>query len=211
MAAKVNIKMLPKTTMADTQQVTQEGRDGREANLSSLAKEIARTITEHTDTANSPLAVSTRTIPFTEKTVYPDFIAGLYPGLYIDINLTKQRLFIMVGDVKQAEYVISSGKRGTPTPSGVFYIKNKLALAQSRLFPGIWMENWNALARTPDGGGYQGYGLHRVPCFDARCYSREPASHLGRPVSHGCVRIEDAGADWVYNNAPVGTPVNIHT
>jgi lipoprotein-anchoring transpeptidase ErfK/SrfK len=116
----------------------------------------------------------------------------------------------MIGETKQAEYLISSGKRGTPTPSGVFYIKNKIPLAQSRLFPGIWMEKWNALARTPDGGGYQGYGVHRVPCFDPNCNSREPASHLGRPVSHGCVRIENAGADWVYDNAPVGTPVNIH-
>ncbi|MEK7535367.1 MAG: L,D-transpeptidase family protein [Patescibacteria group bacterium] len=209
-SAKINIKMLPKTTLFDTQQVTQEGRDGRETDITRLAKDVTRTITERTDTSSSPLAINTRAIPFTEKVVYPDFVAGLWPGLYIDINLTKQRLFIMNGSEKQAEYLISSGKRGTPTPSGVFYIKNKIALAQSRLFPGIWMEKWNALARTPDGGGYQGYGVHRVPCFDPQCNSREPSSHLGRPVSHGCVRIEDAGADWVYDNAPVGTPVNIH-
>lgn len=209
-ASKINIKMLVKTTQFDTQQVTQEGRDGRETDLTRLAKDVTRTITERTDTTSSPITISTRAIPFTEKTVYPDYVAGLWPGLYIDINLTKQRLFIMVGEVKQAEYMISSGKRGTPTPSGVFYIKNKIPLAQSRLFPGIWMEKWNALARTPEGGGYQGYGLHRVPCFDPQCYSREPASHLGRPVSHGCVRISNEGADWVYDNAPVGTPVNIH-
>jgi len=210
-AAKVNIKMLPKTTLFDTQQVTQEGRDGRETDITRLAKDVTRTITERADTSSSPLAINTRTIPFIEKVVYPDFVAGLWPGLYIDINLTKQRLFIMVGETRQAEYMISSGKRGTPTPSGVFYIKNKIPLAQSRLFPGIWMEKWNALATSPDGSGYKGYGVHRVPCFDPNCNSREPASHLGRPVSHGCVRIEDAGADWVYDNAPVGTPVNIHT
>lgn len=209
-ASKINIKMLVKITQFDTQQVTQEGRDGREVNLATLAKDVARTITERTDTANSPIIISTRVIPFTEKIVYPQYVAGLWPGLYIDINLTQQRLFVIIGETKQAEYMISSGKRGTPTPSGVFYIKNKIPLAQSRLFPGIWMEKWNALARTPDGGGYQGYGLHRVPCFDSQCNSREPASHLGRAVSHGCVRIENAGADWVYDNAPVGTPVNIH-
>ncbi|MDP3993091.1 MAG: L,D-transpeptidase family protein [bacterium] len=208
-ASKVNIKMLPKTTQSDTQQVTQEGRDGRETDLTRLAKDVTRTITELTDTSSSPIAISTRTIPFTEKIVYPDYEASLFPGLYIYINLAKQRLFIMNGGTKQAEYVISSGKRGTPTPSGTFYIKNKIPLAQSRLFPGIWMEKWNALARTPDGGGYQGYGLHRVPCFDPQCNSREPASHLGRPVSHGCVRISNEGADWVYDNAPIGTPVVI--
>ncbi len=73
------------------------------------------------------------------------------------------------------------------------------------------MQKWNALTTTKGSyGGYDGYGLHRVPCFNKECTSREPQSHLGRPVSHGCVRIADAGADWVYDNAPVDTPVYVH-
>lgn len=209
-ASKVNIKMLQKTIQTDTQQVTQEGRDGLEVDLTSLSRTINQTITEKIDTSAAPIEIPTRTIPFTEKLVNPDYVPGLFPGLYIDVNLTKQTLYIMNNTEKQAQYLISSGKRGTPTPVGLFYIKNKIALAQSRLFPGIWMEKWNALSRNADGTGYEGYGLHRVPCFDAACVNRENISHLGRPVSHGCVRISNEGADWVFDNAPIGTPVNIH-
>lgn len=209
-AGRINAKMIEKLIQSDNQQVTQEGRDGKSVEMNGLIAAVKRTITEQTPTKDAPIQIQVNTTAFTEKTVDPDYVPGLVEGLYIDVNLTKQRLFIMNGTTKVAQYLISSGKRGTPTPVGKFYIKNKIALAQSRLFPGIWMEKWNALAKNPDGSGYEGYGLHRVPCFDSECKSREPSSHLGRPVSHGCVRIEDSGADWVYDNAPVGTLVNIH-
>ncbi|QQG49647.1 MAG: L,D-transpeptidase [Candidatus Berkelbacteria bacterium] len=209
-AGRINLKMVEKLIQSDTQQVTQEGRDGKSVDMNTLISAVKRTITEQTPTKDAPIQIGVVTTAFTQKTVEPDYVPGLVEGLYIDVNLSKQRLFIMNGTTKVAQYLISSGKRGTPTPVGRFYIKNKIALAQSRLFPGIWMEKWNALAKNSDGSGYEGYGLHRVPCFDSACNSREPSSHLGRPVSHGCVRIEDSGADWVYDNAPVGTLVNIH-
>jgi len=210
-ARRLNLKMQPKTILSTTGEVTFPGQDGREVQLAALTKEVYRTITERITTHNQPILIAAASIPYTEKIVHPDFIPGLFEGLYIDINLTKQRLFVINGQTKLAEYLISSGKRGTPTPVGLFYIKNKIDLAQSRLYPGIWMQKWNALARNPDGSGYEGYGLHRVPCFNASCTLRENLGHLGRPASHGCVRVADEGADWIYDNAPVGTPVNIHT
>lgn len=36
------------------------------------------------------------------------------------------------------------------------------------------------------------------------------ATPLGvRPVSHGCVRMADADAEWIFHNVPNGTPVNV--
>jgi hypothetical protein len=210
-AARINLRMLPKTIQSDTQQVTQEGRDGKVVDLDGLVADVKRTITEQIDTREAPVEIKVASTAFTERIVHPDYIPGLFEGLYLSINLTKQRLFVMDSYTVVASYVISSGKPGTPTPVGTFYILNKHSLAQSRLFPGIWMEKWNALTTTPGStGGYQGYGLHRVPCFDSECNVRESLSHLGRPVSAGCVRIENAGADWVYDHAPIGTPVHIH-
>jgi len=208
---RLSIRMKPKTIMSDTGEVTFPGENGREVDLAKLTDDVHQTITEQKDALNQPVLISAKTIPFTEKIVHPGYVAGLFEGLYIDINLTLQRVYIMSGHTKLAEYLISSGKRGTPTPVGLFYIKNKIELAESRLYPGIWMQKWNALARNPDGSGYEGYGLHRVPCFNSSCTITESYSHLGRPASHGCVRIADEGADWIYGNAPVGTPVNIHT
>jgi len=207
---QATVKMSPKTIQSNDGNITSAGQDGREVQVDELVRLVNSAIAEKIDTKASPIVIPIKIIPRSEKTIYPDYVAGLFEGLYIDINLTKQRLYIMNGETKTAEYLISSGKRGTPTPVGLFYIKNKIIFAQSRLYPGIWMEKWNALAKTPDGRGYEGYGVHHVPCFDSQCRTREPQTHLGRPVSAGCVRIENAGADWVYDNAPIGTPVNIH-
>ena len=209
-AISLNISMRQRTILAaKNNKVTDKGSEGREVQLAALAEEVARTITEHTDTKNSPIQIATRTIPVTDYIITPGYIAGLWKGLYLDINLTQQRIYILDGKNLLASYLISSGKPGTPTPIGQFKIVNKASLAESSLFPGIWMQMWNGLARL-DSGLVEGYGIHRIPCFNASCTLKEDASHLGTPVSHGCIRVQDDGADWIFAHASVGTKVNIH-
>lgn len=210
-AGKVNVKMVQKQIQSDTQEVTQEGKDGKSVDIGTLVSAVRRTITERASTKEAPIALAVKTIPFTEQTIAPEYVSGLFEGLYVDINISKQKLFIMNGQTKTAQYLISSGKRGTPTPIGLFYIKNKIELAQSRLYPGIWMRKWNALARNADGSGYDGFGIHDLPAFNKEYTLIEGESHLGRPVSHGCVRLGHDAAVWFYDNIPPGTPVNIHT
>ena len=207
-AAKLNIAMIQRVIQIKPEQQLQEGKDGRAVVMNRLVSDVYRMITEQSGA--SPIEVPLQTITFTDKWVEADFIPGLFPGTYVDINLAKQRLHIVNNETLIHTFIISSGKAGLPTPKGVFYVKNKIDLAQSRLYPGIWMRYWNALARTPDGGGYEGYGIHDLPCFNASCTLIEGAGHLGRPVSHGCVRLGHDNAIWFYENIPVGTPVNIH-
>lgn len=208
---KINLKMVQKVVQSNDGAIITEGRDGREVNVTTLTKSILAAYDDGSGSKEAPIVIPVAVIAFTERKVDPLYFTDRFDGLYIEINLKVQRVYIIKDRVKTAEYLISSGKRGTPTPVGQFYILNKHPLAQSRLFPGIWMEKWNALTTTPgSAAGYDGYGLHRVPCFNRECTVREPSSNLGRPVSHGCVRIANEGADWIYDNAPVGTPVNIH-
>jgi len=210
-AAKVNVKMLPKTTMSDTGQVTQEGRDGKQADINRLAADIAQTITKQTDTTSSPIAINIATIAFTEKTIYPNYIANLFPGLYADVNLSTQQMFILNGQTLISTYLVSTGMAGLRTPPGQYYVCNKIPLARSPLYKSLWMPTWNALSTSPTScGGYVGYGVHGLPCFNSTCTLVESPLHLGRPVSHGCVRLPDDGARWFYDNMPIGTPVNIH-
>ncbi len=207
---RINVKMIQKLIQADTLEVTQQGKDGKIVDTATLVSSVRRTITERADTKQQPLVIPVQTVTFTEKIVPPEYIAGLFEGLYIDINLSKQKMFVMNSQTKTGQFLISSGKRGTATPVGLFYVKNKIDLAQSRLYPGIWMRNWNALAKNADGSGYEGYGIHDLPAFNKEYTIVEGASHLGRPVSHGCVRLGHAESVWFYQNVPVGTPVNIH-
>lgn len=207
-ASKINLKMVQKTILSDTGEITNQGRDGKEVELAALTTEVSRIITERV--YEKPITVPVRTIAITERIIHPDYIANLFPGLYVDISIKTQTMYIMNGGTRMQQYLISSGRAGNPTPKGVFYIKNKIDIAQSRLYPGIWMRNWNALARNPDGSGYEGYGIHDLPAFNAAYTIIEGSSHLGRPVSHGCVRLGHEASIWFYQNIPVGTPVNIH-
>lgn len=206
LAKRYNLKMLQKTTQSDTGQVTQEGRDGLALQTDILTDSLYRTITEKSD---SPISVPLKTIAFTEKIVYPDYVTGLFEGIYLDINLTKQKMFIINGHDKVGEYSVSTGKWSTPTPTGVLYIFNKISEAYSRPFR-LWMPFWNGLATAPDGTGYKGYGIHGLVCWDKACTNREGVNHIGEAVSHGCIRVEDAGAQYIYDSMPTGTPVNIH-
>lgn len=207
-ASKLNIRMIQRVFQIKPEALIQEGKDGRVVTMSKLVADVYRRITEQK--ASSVIEIPLQTIIFTDKWVEADYIPGLFPGLYVDINLVKQRLHIVNGEALVSTFMISSGKAGLPTPKGVFYIKNKIDIAQSRLYPGIWMRYWNALAKNPDGSGYEGYGIHDLPCFNYSCTLIEGAGHLGRPVSHGCVRLGHDNAVWFYANIPIGTPVNIH-
>lgn len=207
-ASRLNIRMLEKIIQDRPEMTIQEGRDGRAVGVDSLTQQVYERLTS--GGGGELIEVPLSEVPFTEKRVAADYIPGLFPGIYVDINLAKQKMTIVDGEYAVQSFIISSGKASTPTPRGIFYIKNKFEIAQSRLYPGLWLRKWNALARNPDGSGYEGYGIHDLPCFNPNCTRVEGASHLGRPVSAGCVRLGNNDATWFFDNIPVGTPVNIH-
>jgi hypothetical protein len=208
-ARSIDIKMNPKKILITTGQVIDEGRDGRILNRSALLAEIKGQLSAQTRTR---IALAVTDVPKTEQSVYPDFTLGLYEGKYIEVNLSKQMLYAIEGNTLVNSFLISSGLEwgGYATPTGTMYIMNKVSFAYSRPY-NLWMPYWNGLSRNPDGSGYEGYGIHELPCFNRSCTRREGISHLGRPASHGCIRLGHNGpAVFIYDWAPVGTPVYIH-
>lgn len=208
-ARRINTKMTQRTVKAGTNEVISEGKEGKDVQVAVLAGYIYQAMQKKTDTVNAPISIPVTKTAITDRVVYPSFVAGMFPGKYIDINLSEQKLYLIDGNTKLAEYRVSSGKWSMPTPKGVFYIVSKNPVGFSSKYT-LWMPWWNGLAPSPDGKGYLGYGIHELPCFDRACTRHEGESHLGTPVSHGCVRLGIGDAETVYNWAPVGTPVNIH-
>lgn len=207
---KFNVAMVPKVVQADANStVTNDGSDGKQVDSKTLAASIIKAITAGTNTQVAPLVVPISTIPFTTQTVNPVYTLGLYPGMYLDISLSKQKLTIINGTTVISQYTTSTGAWNTPTPTGTLYIFNKIREPFSAEF-NLWMPYWNGLAKAPDGTGYDGYGIHGIVCWDQACNYREGANHIGTPVSHGCIRVDDAGIAYIYNNVPIGTPVVIH-
>lgn len=122
-------------------------------------------------------------------------------GKYIDVNLAQQVMVIFEDGNVIDSYLVSSGKKGMDSPEGSFKIENKANRAWSKKY-NLWMPNWMAI--VPSGE----FGIHELPVWPGGF--QEGASHLGTPVSHGCVRLGPGNAKRVFDWADLGTPVIIH-
>jgi lipoprotein-anchoring transpeptidase ErfK/SrfK len=127
--------------------------------------------------------------------------AKVHEGKYIDINLASQVMTIFENGKAIESYLVSSGKPGMDTPKGSYQIRNKAPRPWSKAY-GLYMPNWMAL--VPDGK----FGIHELPEWPGGY--KEGAAHLGRPVSHGCVRLGVGAAKRVYDWTEIGTSVVVY-
>lgn len=112
-------------------------------------------------------------------------------GKQIIVVLSQQQVFAYENGVLIRQFVVSTGLPGTPTVTGNFTIYAK--------YPSQYMVG-------PD------YNLPNVPwvMYFYRGYSFHGTywhNNFGRPMSHGCINMRTAEAEWLYNWAPIGTPV----
>jgi hypothetical protein len=144
-------------------------------------------------------------------------------GKQIYIWLSDQRLWVVENNVVMLDTPISSGKSGYNTPKGKFKILNHIDTAYSSKYS-LFMDNWMALYNREY--GFIGYGLHALPHWkvkqgkriegevvDGRLYTNgklyEDYMHLGKPMSHGCVRVGIEASKVLYDWAPNNTLVTI--
>ncbi len=125
----------------------------------------------------------------------------------IVIDTGAQRLHQQVGGDDLNVFIVSTGKNGYNTPPGDYHVAHKNDVRFSRAY-NLYMDNWLGLAH--DRYGFRGYGVHKLPYWktrSGRIYEGE--AHLGRRVSHGCVRLGYNESKTVYDWAEVGTDVKI--
>jgi lipoprotein-anchoring transpeptidase ErfK/SrfK len=112
---------------------------------------------------------------------------------WIQVDLSEQRLTAWEGKTPVYAVRVSSGKKASPTLTGVFNIRTKLKQTRMR-GEGYDMPN------VPSAMFYDGnYGIH-----GAYWHKR-----FGTPVSRGCVNVAPNHAKWLFDWASVGTPVVI--
>jgi len=196
-APDFEIKRVDKKIDGKDNSVIEEGKAGvylnRDRAVSDLKSQLSNT--------NITVAMQTYTEDPKEITISSsdDAIAGRFEGKYNDINLATQRLCAFEGQDNRGCYTISSGKPSMPTPTGTFHIQNKNDRQWSAKY-GLWMPYWEAFNGD--------YGLHELPEWPGGY--KEGQAHLGRPVSHGCVRLGVGDAKTIYDWTEIGTPVYIH-
>jgi len=117
----------------------------------------------------------------------------------IEIDLKTQKLKYYVAGNLWKEFPVSTGKPAMPTPKGKFKIVNKVPKAWSKAYR-LWMPFWLGL-----GSGQ--FGIHELPVWPSGY--REGANHLGKPVSHGCIRLGIGPAQYIYDRVATGLEVTI--
>lgn len=131
---------------------------------------------------------------------------GANQAIYID--LSEQQVALIEGGEIIRTYPVSSGAWRTPTPEGKFQIYSKQTLRVSNLDVPYRMPYYMAFTES------KSHGLHALPYLGNIAtesgYWQEALDHIGRPVSHGCVRLLPDDAEALYEWLGVGTPVIIH-
>lgn len=117
----------------------------------------------------------------------------------IEINIDKQELNYFLDGVKLGTFLVSTGVPGMHTPKGRYKIDDKHLRAWSSW--GLWMPYWMSLQN-----GY--FGIHELPVWPNG--QKEGEDKLGTRASHGCIRLGTGPAEFLYNWAPLGTPVYIY-
>jgi hypothetical protein len=136
---------------------------------------------------------------------------------HIKIDLATQRGFLMNGEEVAMDYPICSGIKSRPTPTGTFYILEKVVDKRSNRYGRIYdatdeCVNGDAdavLDPIPEGGRFEGAAMH----YWMRLTQDGVGHHIGPvrryPASHACVRGPSKTIPIVYSKVKPGTRVDI--
>lgn len=127
-------------------------------------------------------------------------LAGLERNVVID--LSDQMMYARFGETTTWSMQISSGAWDTPTPVGTYEVLTKQELRIGAKYPHYRMpyfQLWD----------YRGYGIHALPYLanDGGTFWTEALSHIGIPVSHGCIRTLPEDAVKIFEFTDIGTPI----
>ena len=134
---------------------------------------------------------------------YPDL--EKVNDLKILVDTKNQKTFLYDGSERLTSFVVSTGilDGDSNTPLGDYVIENERG---ENFFAASFGEGANYWVSFKDHGIYL---FHSVPTDENGDYIVSEAEKLGKPASHGCVRMSVPDAKWFYENIPTGTPVKI--
>ena len=134
---------------------------------------------------------------------------------HIKIDLATQRGLLMNGDDVVMDYPICSGTKSRPTPTGTFYILEKIVDKRSNRYGRIYdaageCVNSDAdatLDPIPEGGKFEGASMR----YWMRLTNDGVGHHIGPirryPASHACIRGPSKTIPTVFSKVKEGTRV----
>jgi lipoprotein-anchoring transpeptidase ErfK/SrfK len=201
LASKINIAAVAKkvTIKNGSEQIVEvEGKDGLAVNVDNVSLDSAKNLS-----ANKAVDIELPTYVVKAGTNVNNVTVADW-SKYIDVNLSTQTMCAyLAGGAQQACWSITSGAtaKGYYTPTGTFLIQRKVYVTSMPNPPSpVPLTN-----------------IHYVSYFTSAGHAIHEAwwrsSFGGNPAwngSHGCVNAPLGVAQWIYDWAPIGTPVIIH-
>jgi len=140
----------------------------------------------------SPTPTNTPTVTPTPSWVTKAYLPLPLDEKWIEVNLTEQSLAAYEGTTLVFTATISTGKGNTPTLTGKFRIKRKIA-SQAMSGPGYYLPNVPHVMYF-----IRNFALHGAYWHDK----------WGTPTSHGCINLKLDDAEWLYDWADPRVPPN---
>lgn len=139
---------------------------------------------------SEPLEVKSQKLKQPAPLVYPNVIKNANGGAHrVVVDIEAQRAFVFIGDKLAFETPVSSAAKGRHTPRGIFTITEKIRTGKHSTLYKSAMPYWMRLDESA-------IGMHtgQLP---------------GYAASHGCVRMPDESARFIFDLVPKGTTVQV--
>ena len=124
-------------------------------------------------------------------------------GLQFVVDVSQQTCWLYRGRQVLYTWRCSTGRPGYPTRYGTFRIQSKIPVAYGSAW-NIYMPYWLGIYWA----GSTENGIHGLP-WNATTGAKVWAGLVGRPVTFGCIMLEDWAARTLYEMAYIGMPVVI--
>lgn len=122
--------------------------------------------------------------------------------IWVEVALGEQQeVIIRRGEEEIRRMSCSGGKASTPTLLGTYYLQERGKIFFAKRF-NQGAKYWVRFKDT--------YLFHGIPIDASGKIIEEEKTLIGKPASHGCVRLHDKDAKWFYENLPEGAMVVIH-
>jgi lipoprotein-anchoring transpeptidase ErfK/SrfK len=124
-------------------------------------------------------------------------------GWRLTVSLARRQLTVLDNGRVRRRYTIAIGSPAAPTPTGRFAVTDRLNTGDPGGPYGCCILALSAKAphAISDWAGGNRIAIHSTP----------ETSSIGKPVSHGCMRLTLAEGRWLLNHIPLGTPTVVRT
>jgi lipoprotein-anchoring transpeptidase ErfK/SrfK len=117
----------------------------------------------------------------------PPLVPGDTAANKVEVDLTRQVLFLYEGGSLSKIVPVSSGTSKTPTPTGDYAVYHQSTGWETSPLGRLYNSQYFV-------GGYAIHGSTSVPA---------------QPASHGCIRVPMSVAEWLPQHVTIGTPVHV--